>query len=113
MSSFSYLKTLPVDYVKIDGSFISDIVIDPLGRSIVNGINQIAHTMKLQTIAEFVESQSVVEELQRLKIDYAQGFHICMPFPISELSNYKKLATAHPWKTGLHTLNEHTVTGQP
>jgi diguanylate cyclase (GGDEF)-like protein len=89
MSSFSYLKTLPVDYVKIDGSFIKDIVFDPLGRAIVNSINEIAHTMNLQTIAEYVENQAIVEELQRLKIDYAQGFHICMPFPISELSDHK------------------------
>jgi diguanylate cyclase (GGDEF)-like protein len=89
MSSFSYLKTLPVDYVKIDGSFVTDIVINPLGRAIVNSINDIAHTMNLKTIAEFVESQAIVEELRRLKIDYAQGFHICMPFPISELSNHK------------------------
>ncbi|MES9991301.1 MAG: EAL domain-containing protein [Candidatus Thiodiazotropha sp.] len=88
MSSFSYLKTLPVDYIKIDGSFISDIVIDSLGRAIVNSINQIAHTLKLQTIAEFVEDQATLEELQRLQIDYAQGFHICKPFPISELSKH-------------------------
>jgi diguanylate cyclase (GGDEF)-like protein len=89
MSSFSYLKTLPVDYVKIDGSFIKDIVIDPLGRAIVNSINEIAHTMNLQTIAEYVENQAIVEELQRLKIDHAQGFHICMPFPLSKLSGHK------------------------
>lgn len=113
MSSFSYLKTLPVDYVKIDGSFISDIVIDPLGRAIVNGINQIAHTMKLETIAEFVESQSVVEALQQLKIDYAQGFHICMPFPISELSIHKNLGVIHARDTGLSALDERKISSQP
>ncbi len=86
MSSFSYLKTLPVDYLKIDSSFIRDIVIDPVDHAMVNAINQIAHTMQLQTIAKFVESQPILDELQRLEIDYAQGFHICEPFPISELS---------------------------
>ncbi len=87
MSSFSYLKTLPVDYIKIDGSFVREIIIDPVGQAMVNAINQIAHTMNLKTIAEFVESQPILDELQRLKIDYAQGFHICKPFPITDLAN--------------------------
>jgi EAL domain-containing protein (putative c-di-GMP-specific phosphodiesterase class I) len=85
MSSFSYLKTLPVDYLKIDGSFILDLSIDPVTQAMVNAINQIAHTMNLRTIAEFVENQQALEELKRMKIDYAQGYHICMPFPIVEL----------------------------
>jgi diguanylate cyclase (GGDEF)-like protein len=87
MSSFSYLKTLPVDYLKIDGAFIRDIVVDPVDRAMVNAINEIAHTMQLQTIAEFVESQQVLDELKLLNIDYAQGFYICKPFPISELES--------------------------
>jgi diguanylate cyclase (GGDEF)-like protein len=87
MSSFSYLKTLPVDYLKIDGSFIKEIVVDPVGRAMVNAINQVAHTMHLQTIAEFVESQAIMNELQQMEIDYAQGYHICKPFPISELTD--------------------------
>jgi diguanylate cyclase (GGDEF)-like protein len=87
MSSFSYLKTLPVDYVKIDGSFIRDIANDPIAHAIVNAINQIAHTMQLQTIAEFVEIEPVLSELQRLEVDYAQGFYICEPFPIAKLSS--------------------------
>jgi diguanylate cyclase (GGDEF)-like protein len=90
MSSFSYLKTLPVDYLKIDGVFIRDIVIDPVARAMVNAINEIAHTMQLQTIAEFVENQPVLDELQLLDIDYAQGFYICQPFPITELTNNKR-----------------------
>lgn len=86
MSSFSYLKTLPVDYIKIDGSFIREVVNNPVGYAIVNSINQIAHTMQLKTVAEFVESQQVLDELQRLGIDYAQGFYISEPFPLTELS---------------------------
>jgi diguanylate cyclase (GGDEF)-like protein len=96
MSSFSYLKTLPVDYLKIDGSFIRDIVIDPVARAMVNAINQIAHTMRLQTIAEFVESQAVLDELEQLEIDYAQGFHICKPFSITELASNRGWDAAHP-----------------
>jgi diguanylate cyclase (GGDEF)-like protein len=90
MSSFSYLKTLSVDYLKIDGTFIRDIVIDPVARAMVNAINQVAHTMNLRTIAEYTESQSILDELQRLEIDYAQGFHICKPFPIAELSRNRE-----------------------
>jgi diguanylate cyclase (GGDEF)-like protein len=87
MSSFSYLKTLPVDYLKIDGSFILDLAIDPVTQAMVNAINQIAHTMDLLTIAEFVENQRVLDDLRRMKIDYAQGYHICKPFSIMELGN--------------------------
>lgn len=85
MSSFTYLKTLPVDYLKIDGTFIRDIATDPVGRAMVNGMNQIAHSMHLQTIAEFVENQQILDELQQLEIDYAQGYHIRKPFPITDL----------------------------
>jgi diguanylate cyclase (GGDEF)-like protein len=87
MSSFFYLKALPVDYLKIDGSFIREIVSDPVARAMVNAINQIAHTMQLKTIAEYVESQSILDELLIMEIDYVQGFHFCTPFPITELSN--------------------------
>ncbi|MEJ2608658.1 MAG: EAL domain-containing protein [Candidatus Thiodiazotropha sp.] len=96
MSSFSYLKNLPVNYLKIDGSFIREIVIDPVSYSMVNAINQIAHTMQLQTIAEYVESQPILEALQHLDIDYAQGYHICKPFPITELSANMMWSVAHP-----------------
>jgi diguanylate cyclase (GGDEF)-like protein len=96
MSSFSYLKSLPVDYLKIDGSFVLDIALDPVAQAMVNAINQIAHTMNLKTIAEFVENQQVLQELQRLKIDYAQGFHICQPFPITELEENNRWSYSHP-----------------
>lgn len=106
MSSFSYLKNLPVNYIKIDGSFIREIIIDPVSRAMVNAINQIAHTMQLQTIAEYVENQPILEELQRMKIDYAQGYHICKPFPITELSNNMKWNAAHPQGADLPKADE-------
>lgn len=86
MSSFSYLKTLPVNFLKIDGSFVKDITSDPVDRAMVDYTNNIAHTMQLKTVAEFVENQSILEELQRLKVDYVQGYHICEPFPLNELT---------------------------
>jgi diguanylate cyclase (GGDEF)-like protein len=96
MSSFSYLKTLPVDNLKIDGSFIRDIVTDPVSQSMVYAINQIAHTMDLKTIAEYVENQPILDELQSMQVDYAQGFHICKPFPLSELPNNRMWHAKHP-----------------
>jgi Amt family ammonium transporter len=91
------LKTLPVDYLKIDGSFIKEIVADPVGREMVNAINQIAHTMNLKTIAEFVESQPILNELQHMGIDFAQGYHICEPFPIIELADNGKSGAAYKY----------------
>jgi diguanylate cyclase (GGDEF)-like protein/PAS domain S-box-containing protein len=87
LSSFGYLTSLPLDYIKIDGKIVRDIVTNPINLSIVESINQIAHIMKLQTIAEFVESDSIIELLQSCEIDYAQGFHLDMPVPLSTIFN--------------------------
>jgi diguanylate cyclase (GGDEF)-like protein len=95
MSSFTYLKTLPVDYLKIDGSFIKDIVIDPVVSTMVKAINEIAHTMNLQTVAEYVETEPILKELQQMNIDYAQGYHICKPFPIVELTDSDEWLMRH------------------
>jgi diguanylate cyclase (GGDEF)-like protein/PAS domain S-box-containing protein len=79
LSSFMYLKTLPVDYLKIDGQFIENVTRDPIDRSMVEAIGQVGRAMGIQTIAERVESPEVLEELGRLGIGYAQGFHIAVP----------------------------------
>lgn len=79
LSSFTYLKNLPVDFLKIDGSFIKDMVDDPMDRAMVESINQIGHLMGLKTIAEFVESDAILEELKTLRIDYVQGYGIHRP----------------------------------
>lgn len=79
LSSFMYLKTLPVDYLKIDGQFIQNVTRDPIDRCMVEAISQIGRAMNIQTIAERVESRAVLNELARLGIGYAQGFHIAMP----------------------------------
>ena len=79
LSSLTYLKQLPVDYLKIDGSFIKDIVNDSIDKTVVDAINKMAHTMGLKTVAEYVESEEILELLNDLNIDYAQGFHINKP----------------------------------
>lgn len=85
MSSYSYLKRLPVDYVKIDGSFVKDILVSPHDREIVKSFNEIAHFMGKRTIAEYVENQEILELLRDIGVDYAQGYAIEKPQFIDEL----------------------------
>ncbi len=82
LSSFSYLKSLHVDYLKIDGGFVKNIAEDPMDRAIVESINQIAHAAGLETIAEFVENNTICDVIQRIGVDYAQGYGIGHPEPI-------------------------------
>jgi EAL domain-containing protein (putative c-di-GMP-specific phosphodiesterase class I) len=81
MSSFTYLKHLPVDYLKIDGGFVKDMVTDPIDRAMVEAINNIGHVMKIETIAEFVENDAILEALRGIGVDYAQGYGIERPRP--------------------------------
>jgi EAL domain-containing protein (putative c-di-GMP-specific phosphodiesterase class I) len=85
LSSFGYLKSLPVDYLKIAGNFIQDIVVDPVDHAMVDAINQIGHVMGLTTIAESVESDAILQKLRNLGIDYAQGYGISEPVPLAQL----------------------------
>ena len=84
MSSFSYLKNLPVDFLKIDGNFVKDIIDDPIDRSMVQAITQVAKVMNLETIAEFVEKPEIIDFLYTIGVDYAQGYAISKPIPIEE-----------------------------
>jgi EAL domain-containing protein (putative c-di-GMP-specific phosphodiesterase class I) len=92
LSSFMYLKTLPVDYLKIDGQFIENVTRDAIDRSMVEAISQIGRAMHIQTIAERVESPEVLAELARLGVSYAQGFHIAAPEPTSRFPYARPLA---------------------
>jgi len=85
LSSFDYLKKLPVDYLKIDGIFVKDIIDDPVDLALVKSINDIGHVMGKQTIAEFVENQEILDELNKIGVDFAQGYHLDKPKPLSEL----------------------------
>ena len=79
LSSFSYLKNLPVQYLKIDGSFVRDIHKDRINLSMVEAINNVGHVMGLQTIAEFVESPKILTKLREINVNYAQGNIIGTP----------------------------------
>ncbi|MBP8901613.1 MAG: EAL domain-containing protein [Thiobacillaceae bacterium] len=85
MSSFSYLKNLPVDYLKIDGAFVRDIVTDPIDRAFVEAINRIGQVMGKETIAEFVENDAILRELNYIGVNYAQGYGIAPPVPLDGL----------------------------
>lgn len=88
MSSFGYLKHLPVDYLKIDGSFVKHMLDDPIDAAMVTAINDIGHVMGLHTIAEFVENDAIREALTQLGVDYSQGYGIGRPIPAATLLNY-------------------------
>ena len=85
VSSFAYLKNLSVDSIKIDGVFVKDICNDPVSRALVKAINDMGHAMGKTTIAEAVESPDILEELRRIGVDYAQGYGITAPRPLSTL----------------------------
>jgi len=84
-ASFSYLKTLPVDYLKIDGSFVRHLTENQVDHTMVDIINQLGHVMGLETIAEFVESEESLTALRNLGVDYAQGFHLGRPIPLQDV----------------------------
>lgn len=85
MSSFGHLKTLHVDYVKIDGSFVCNLLEDKADRAMVEMINHIGHVMGKRIIAECVETDDVIAALRDIGVDYAQGFAIARPRPLSEV----------------------------
>jgi diguanylate cyclase (GGDEF)-like protein/PAS domain S-box-containing protein len=79
LSSFGYLKHFPVDFLKIDGSFVKEILHDPIDREMVRSINEIGHLTGKQTIAEFAENQEIIDVLRGLGVDYAQGYGVSTP----------------------------------
>lgn len=82
LSSFGYLKNLPVEYIKIDGAFIRDLIVDPVDFEMVTAINRLGHVMDKKTIAEFVENDEILNMLNDIGVDYAQGYGISQPKPI-------------------------------
>ena len=91
LSSFAYLKHLPVDYLKIDGLFVKDILVDEVDLAMVKSINEVGHVMNKKTIAEFVENEAIFNLLKSLGIDYAQGYGIGKPVPLANLEPIKDL----------------------
>ena len=88
LSSFTYLKNLPVDYLKIDGQFISNVAEDLVDESMVKAINQVGNAMGIATIAERVETREVLEKLSELGVEFAQGYYIARPTSVQ---------TFEPW----------------
>ncbi|OYY79912.1 MAG: hypothetical protein B7Y33_04595 [Hydrogenophilales bacterium 16-62-9] len=86
LSSFAYLKNLPIDYLKIDGSFIMDIVSDQVDRAMVEAIREVSHIMGVKTVAEWVENEETAEVLRKIGIDYAQGYYFGRPGAIDQWS---------------------------
>ena len=84
-SSFGYLKTLPVDYLKIDGQFVRDVVDDPMDEAAVRCFAEVARIVGVKTVAEFVDRPEVLVKLRAMGIDYAQGFLLHRPAPLQDL----------------------------
>jgi diguanylate cyclase (GGDEF)-like protein len=91
LASHAYLRELPVDYVKIDGTFIAQIHENPQDYAMTKSINDLAHFLGQETIAEFVESEAVIEKLREIGVDYLQGWGIGMPTPLTTLANELEL----------------------
>ncbi|PID42364.1 MAG: GGDEF domain-containing protein [Gammaproteobacteria bacterium] len=83
-SFFSYLKSMPVDYLKIDGSFVRNVEQDKVNRAMIETINHIGHLLGKKTVAEFAENQNIIEILNDIGVDFAQGYGVCKPIPLIE-----------------------------
>lgn len=80
-NSFHYLRELTFDYVKIDGAFVKNIVRSKVDRTLVHNLTRLCQELGILTIAEFVESEDILQALRGMGVDYAQGFHLGMPAP--------------------------------
>jgi EAL domain-containing protein (putative c-di-GMP-specific phosphodiesterase class I) len=85
LSSFAYLKNLPVDYLKIDGIFVKDVLDDPIDAAMVRSIVDIGRVMKMETVAEFVENEEIRRYLNEINVDYVQGYGVEKPMPIDDI----------------------------
>lgn len=85
LSSFMYLKTLPVDFLKIDGGIVRGLIEDPVSDAMVQSIHTVGQVMGIATIAEYVENEAIMSRLRQLGVDYGQGYAIARPHPLEEV----------------------------
>ena len=90
-SSLSYLKMFPISKLKIDGSFIADICDSPVSHAMVKAIADIARVMKIETVAEYVHEETVLEAIREIGIDWAQGYLLGAPIQLGELLGVEEL----------------------
>jgi diguanylate cyclase (GGDEF)-like protein len=112
LSSFTYLKQLPVDFLKIDGAFVRGMLDDPVDRSMVEAVNRIGQGMGLRTIAEFVETEAILACLHDLGVDYAQGYATGRPAPLRDHLSARLAAVAHQPAGALSTSTALRTGGQ-
>lgn len=92
MSSFSYLKSLPVDYVKIDGEFVKNIIDEKVSLAMTEAITRVVGVMGIQSVAEYVENIEILEKLREIGVGYAQGYGVSKPILLEEIANVSPLA---------------------
>ncbi len=95
MSSFSYLKHLPVNFLKMDGAYVKDITSSKVDLAMAKAIQSVAQSMEIQTIAEYVEDEATLDCLKEMGVAYAQGFYLNRPLPLSEALS-RHMGTTHP-----------------
>lgn len=96
LSSFAYLKKLPVDYLKIDGEFVRDILADPVDKAMVDTIQRIGGVLGMTTVAESIENAETCQLLTAMGISYGQGYHLARPGPVDFMSGAAKVVSLHP-----------------
>jgi EAL domain-containing protein (putative c-di-GMP-specific phosphodiesterase class I) len=102
LSSLAYLRSLPIGMLKIDGSFVRDVLADPRADSMVQAIAQLARSMGLVTVAEYVETDEIRSRIAALGVDYGQGFSIAQPMPLVDILAELPLYLAASDSTELH-----------
>ncbi len=100
LSALQYLKILPVDYLKIDGSFVKDMVEDDGDAALVAAINNMSHSLGIQTIGEYAHSEAIIERLRHLGVDYAQGYYFGRPSPWDPLPSPHDVSASEPSGAG-------------
>jgi EAL domain-containing protein (putative c-di-GMP-specific phosphodiesterase class I) len=103
LSSLAYLRALPITMLKIDGSFVRDVLKDPRAASMIEVIARLAHSMSMTTVAEYVETEEIRTRVTELGVDFGQGFAIARPVPLDEVLAQLPLYAAASGSTGTWT----------